>query len=788
MSTLAVKGTMLYCPKCKTKYEDGSQRFCNNDGGRLLPMPTATGNQTKNNKVFTNLLGRSSVRNDGDETLARNPRFVKVDRQTGNFEPPAKSKLFKPVPDRNPAEPKPHGAKPVERKIETPKPVTKPLAKLIQANAIPDNQSNLGDRKVNPNGRNAVTWQDPRALIGQSIKGRYKIIDKLDQDQTSIAYLAEDQLIKGKRVVVRVLMSELSKDAFQNKIYADERISLSHVNHPNVVRAIDSGELPEGKPFIVTDLIEGESVNDILNRSGQFNPMRVARIIRQASFALSEAHQSGILHRNLKPEHLILLVSEAGTEQVKVTNFSTSDGKPRIDNLGYKSPEQLGGQLPTFASDSYSLAAISFQMLTGQVPFTETTERTLLKAQKSGLKANASDLGAKLPDVADQIFAKALAYNPADRYPKARDFGDALFNALTTVFPAETTSEAEGAGSSLIELQVEGEALEFEQATLLENKFTDVESRNAPSDIHIPSSNNADLVDEPETKAEEPKAHLEQSGALWKNRSPEGLKERGWLSTLLSVVGVLVLVGAAIWLFVYFYNRSDQALVVDRQPETKLVEAKKPTIQPALDAPSQKEEIEVPPPAREISQPPNTLFFENTKQNLNPELVKNFRGFSLFYPNTWEKNNSDSTFLDISKKTKNDLPKEQMLITHYDSKGTYKADKDNFASLAESSNKDLEKLLPEYKVASQGKITINNGWQAYEVKFKAKGTTKTGKDFEVWGRRIWIPSARPGVKDGFVITMLATSLSERVESLDDVGVKGDLGDILETFEPARDYN
>ncbi|MEZ5344506.1 MAG: serine/threonine-protein kinase [Pyrinomonadaceae bacterium] len=784
MSTLALEGTMLYCPKCKTKYKDGSQRFCNNDGGRLLPAPSAGGGQSRDNKVFTSLLGRSSARNEKDETLARNPRFVKVERETPKFEPPAKSKIFKPETDGKHTAPKNTTPRPVAKRAESPGSAAKPLAKLIQSNEVAESRANLGNRKTNPTGRHAVTWQDPRALIGQTIKGRYKVVDKLDQDQTSIAYLAEDQLIKNKKVAVRVLMNDLSKDPFQKKIFADERISLSHVNHPNVVRAIDSGELPEGKPFIVTDLFEGESVNEVLNRSGQFNPMRVARIIRQASFALSEAHQSGVLHRNLKPEHLLLLVSDAGTEQVKVTNFSTSDGKPRTDNLAYKSPEQLGGQLPTFASDSYSLAAISFQMLTGQIPFTETTERTLLKAQKAGLKANASDLGANVPEVVDHIFAKALSFNPADRYPKARDFGDALFNALMTEFPAAQAPESEESESIRINAADPSAA----SADLAENETLQAGSAGAVSDFHIPSTDDANLSTETETETIDLKPQTEQSDALWKNRSPEALKERGWLFTLLSVLGVLLLVGAAIWLFVYFYNRGDQTVDVEQPTETETVAAKKPTIQSAKEAPGQKGDIDFPPPAREISQPPNTLFFENTKQNLSPNLVKHFRGFSLFYPKTWEKNNSESTFLDISKKAKNDLPKEQMLITHYDSKGTYSEDKESFDVLVESSNKVLENLLPEYSVVSQGKISINNGWQAYEVKFKAKGETASGKEFEVWGRRIWMPAARPGVKDGFVITMLATSLSERVESLDDVGVKGDLGDILETFEPSREYN
>ncbi len=134
------------------------------------------------------------------------------------------------------------------------------------------------------------------------------------------------------------------------------------------------------------------------------------------------------------------------------------------------------------------------------------------------------------------------------------------------------------------------------------------------------------------------------------------------------------------------------------------------------------------------------------------------------------------------------MPKEQLLITHYDSNGTFDLDKKKFPELVEKSNKDLKDApIPDYEVVSEGKITVNNGWKSYEVKFKGKTKFKDRENFEIWGRRIWMPAARPGVKHGFVITMLATSLSDKIQDLDDVGKKGDLGDILYTFEPDRNY-
>ncbi len=108
--------------------------------------------------------------------------------------------------------------------------------------------------------------------------------------------------------------------------------------------------------------------------------MRAAPFIRQATYALSEAHQNGVLHRNLKPENIILTISEIGNEQVKLTNFGVSKGNNK--NLDYKAPEQVEGNLASYASDIYSLAAITYQMLTNRLPFSASSADDLSKAQR----------------------------------------------------------------------------------------------------------------------------------------------------------------------------------------------------------------------------------------------------------------------------------------------------------------------------------------------------------------------------------------------------------------------
>ncbi len=167
-------------------------------------------------------------------------------------------------------------------------------------------------------------------------------------------------------------------------------------------------------------------------------------------------------------------------------------------------------------------------------------------------------------------------------------------------------------------------------------------------------------------------------------------------------------------------------------------------------------------------------------------MAKNFLGFSLYYPKDWKQNDAKGKFLDISKDASSGTPIEQMLVSYYDSKGTFKADTESFPALVKETNKTLKEIVPNYEVVSEGEKTINNGWRAYEVKFKGSGKAN-GENITLWGRRLFIPTARPGMKNGYVITMLATSLSPDVKNVDDVGVKGELSAILESFEPNQNF-
>jgi serine/threonine protein kinase len=823
MATSVVNGKMLYCPKCQQTYEEGSQRFCNNDGGRLLPVSNAEKSAGKTGGVFTNLLSRNVPNKERDEKLASIPRFVRAEPESEPippFQPPVESVLFQSDADEIELELEP--AQPVQDEIElelepdgTPQaaePETVPdipasfeseagddefeaesrqFGRTVRPDEIPSGRAELGDRQSDPVGRGAITWDHPEVMIGHTVKGRYQIAELLTEDDSGFAYLADDKIVANKKVLVRVLMDEDYSDDFTDRIYAEERIAFSHVNHPNVVGIIDSGELQEGKSFVITEYVEGNSVKSLLETTGQFNVLRTARMIRQSSYALGEMHQNGVLHRNLTPANIILTRSENDTEQVKITGFGIA-GSMREEDLVYKAPEIIDGQIATVASDVYSLAVIAYQMLTNRVPFSGKTARQMMKSQREGMLLHPTNLRLDVSPLVDKILEKGLALVGVDRYPKARDFGDALFNALTTVSP--WTSEVdEGDELELISNEAETpDSIPAPPAPLFLDPDTTSETEESETEEIFETG-------EVETQAD-PEAAVPtvDEDPAWTKRSPEPPKEASPSWVLLSLLGFVILLGGIWAIWTYFLNQpANPAYIPPSDTASQPQGAPPETIAPNPDQGSRppSENGEVPPEPRLVQQPPDTTFFQSAKQNLKGDLARNFVGFSLYYPNDWKVNETrESTergtrgkFLDISRNAPNGKLAEQMLISYYESRGTFNSDEEKFPQFVAETNETLKKLIPDYQMLSQGRILVNGGWPAYEVKFQGGGTTDKGEKLIVWGRRLFIPAARPGVKNGFEITMLATSYSADVKSVDDVGAKGGLETVLSTFEPSPSF-
>lgn len=759
---------MLYCRKCQQKYEDTAQRFCVNDGARLHPQE----NSSEPAGVFSGILKKNS----------------NFQEKTG----------IKPAP--------PVINKPLVKKAETnlakiKKPEPKgTFSKLVRPDEVLSSQAQLGDRRINPVGRVALSAENPNILLGQTIKGRYFIKSRLSQTAHSIKYLATDKLNSDKKVIVRIYTGELDGSDFSARIFADGRVALSHINHPNIAKVIDSGELPEGNPIIVSDHVNGTSLKENFLRGASFDQQRTARIIRQAANALSEAHQNGVLHRNPNPENIILGTNEAGAEQVKITDFNIFSDIPRGD-FSYLAPERIAAKPANFSADVYSLAVIAYQMLTGKMPFEAFTSKELFNLQKQGLQISFEV--AKMPKQTEAVLQKALAFHPSERFQSIRDFGDAFYNSLIVEnensiglnkLPAQKVINE----SDDLEVSLESVLDESSNESTAKDQFE--KKTETPEEEILTVTGDEQVELEIEKSARSIKFHNvgighdaatdEKTEAPWERRSIEPPVEGGQNWTFLAVLGIVLLFIVSAGIYFYFVNRPAEPEFVNTEAQNQIPEN---TAAPS-DTENKQDINEIPPPPRQIEQPPNTEFFENSKENLSKELLKYYRKFSLFYPKDWkrnkfdkDRNKVDDKFIDISKNGADGIPIEIFMVSYYESKGTFELDKDQFPEIVKKASEDIKNSpLPNFELVGSGKVDLN-GWKAYEMKFQGEGTALNGDKIKLWGRRFFIPPARPNVKNGLVVTLLATSLSKDVKSADDLGIKGDLKTILYTFEPDQNF-
>lgn len=284
---------------------------------------------------------------------------------------------------------------------------------------------------------------EPRGLNGTTLDGRYFVEKELGHGGVGAVYLARDRKLHDKAVVVKVLLETSLHDPWVVQKFQQEKEALARIDHPGVVGILDTGELPDGKPYIVMQYVEGLSLRDTLKEKPEGMDLeRAASLIKQIGDALNAVHQKKIYHRDLKPENIMLHRLACGDEQVKIVDFgiakvkesligpSTITGASTAGTIMYMSPEQLHGNRVAAPSDIYAFGVIAYEMVTGRRPFNPITIAHLSEMQREGVRVKPADLRPRLPESAQEMILKALAFDPADRYQSAAEFGEALSCAL----------------------------------------------------------------------------------------------------------------------------------------------------------------------------------------------------------------------------------------------------------------------------------------------------------------------------------------------------------------------
>lgn len=286
---------------------------------------------------------------------------------------------------------------------------------------------------------------------GVLLKDRYLIEGELGRGGIGVVYLARDTRLMNRRVVVKVLLEDSSNSLHNpwfKKKFEQEIEALVRLDHPGIVGVLDAGTMPDGKEFFVMQYVEGGPLRKLVN--GQMPFAQVARIVRQIGQALSAAHDKGIVHRDLKPENIMVQQVNGDEELIKLIDFgiasvkdsqvATSAEKTKVAGaLPYMAPEQLRGQ-PDASSDIWALGAMAYEMLTGRLPFYAETLVQLYELQKRGVQATPRSLRQEISPTVESILLKAMAFDPADRYQRAKDLGEDLFRALTGEAITDTQS------------------------------------------------------------------------------------------------------------------------------------------------------------------------------------------------------------------------------------------------------------------------------------------------------------------------------------------------------------
>jgi serine/threonine-protein kinase len=290
------------------------------------------------------------------------------------------------------------------------------------------------------------------AEIGQTLGGRYRLIELLGQGGMATIYRATDTGL-GRDVALKLLRPEYLRDPDFSSRFRQEAQAAASLSHPNVVTVFDYGEDPSG-PFIAMELVDGEDLASILKRSGALPPRQAARIAAGVARALGAAHAKGIVHRDVKPGNV--LIGRDG--RVKVVDFGIARALAEaqmtlpgttLGSVHYFSPEQARGEQTTEASDSYSLGIVLYELLTGVRPWTGDTAASVALARLSGPVPDPMTVRSSLPPDLAAIVRKALAPAPGDRFASAGAMADALDATLvssTGMVGATGLAEAAGGG------------------------------------------------------------------------------------------------------------------------------------------------------------------------------------------------------------------------------------------------------------------------------------------------------------------------------------------------------
>jgi hypothetical protein len=271
-------------------------------------------------------------------------------------------------------------------------------------------------------------------LIGKTLDNRYQIVEVIAHGAIATIYRAFQPAL-GRYVALKVLPARLAADTAFIERFTCEAMAAARLMHPNIVRIHDVG-VSEGSAYLVMELVVGESLDAIMRRSGALRPDLVTSIAVQVASALDYAHQRGFVHRDIRPDNIMV----GADGHVTLTDFcgvrATSNpqligaGGATLGEPSYMSPEQVQGLNVDWRTDIYSLGIVLYQMLAGAAPFAGSSPMQVMLAQVSQTPPPISQANRDVSHAVDAVVLKALAKNREERFHSAGELARALHDAI----------------------------------------------------------------------------------------------------------------------------------------------------------------------------------------------------------------------------------------------------------------------------------------------------------------------------------------------------------------------
>ncbi len=291
-----------------------------------------------------------------------------------------------------------------------------------------------------------MTSPDP--FVGKVIDGRYEIQARIGEGGVGAVYKCR-QISIDRIIALKMLDPQMAGDPTWVQRFYNEAKACSRLQHPNTIRIFDFGQTSDSRLFMTMEFLDGTSLRDAL-KHGPLTPQRVVKILIQCCASLAEAHSIGIIHRNIKPDHVFLLNMAGSLDFVKLLDFSVAkllEGDRVKTQAGvvfgtpqYMSPEQ-GRGLPFDArSDLYALGILAYEMLVGNVPFHDENPMTVIQMH---VHQQVPPMPETIPYAVQQIVRRALEKDAGRRYQSAGE----MMQHAQQVFFAEVSASGMSIGA-----------------------------------------------------------------------------------------------------------------------------------------------------------------------------------------------------------------------------------------------------------------------------------------------------------------------------------------------------